>query len=159
MIRRDVRKPADSTACLCRVHSLTFSSPVTVRHACGHANLQWHTQLSPATTCMDSHRRKLRKGTHSCSECRRRKVKCVFARFDSITCLVCERRGSRCTSQADSPASAIPNGDDNVRDQADALSPPLNNSFATPSPTAASIAGGPWNAKVHRCCPQCDSPC
>jgi hypothetical protein len=48
-------------------------------------------------------RREMRKGTHSCTECRRRKVKCVFSTPDSDTCTVCLRRGSRCFSQADSP--------------------------------------------------------
>ncbi|KAM0696160.1 hypothetical protein Q7P36_004643 [Cladosporium allicinum] len=55
-------------------------------------------------------RRKFRKGTHSCSECRRRKVKCVFSTPDSTTCVVCLRRETHCFSQADSPVSAILDG-------------------------------------------------
>jgi hypothetical protein len=51
-------------------------------------------------------RRKMRKGTHSCTECRRRKVKCVFSTPDSTTCVVCLRRGTHCFSQADSPSPA-----------------------------------------------------
>ncbi|KAK4998279.1 hypothetical protein LTR66_002460 [Elasticomyces elasticus] len=50
----------------------------------------------------------LRKGTHSCQECRRRKVKCIYAtdRPDNLnaSCIVCERRGAQCISQSDSPA-------------------------------------------------------
>ena len=48
-------------------------------------------------------RRKLRKGTHSCHECRRRKVKCLYATPDDAICVVCERRGAHCISQYDSP--------------------------------------------------------
>lgn len=47
-------------------------------------------------------RRKVRKGTHSCHECRRRKVKCIYATPDNIVCIVCERRGTKCVSQCDS---------------------------------------------------------
>ncbi|KAL4811772.1 hypothetical protein BDW67DRAFT_179311 [Aspergillus spinulosporus] len=43
--------------------------------------------------------RKVRKGTHSCRECRRRKVKCIFASTSDSTCVVCRRRGTRCVSQ------------------------------------------------------------
>ncbi|KAK4979598.1 hypothetical protein LTR28_003750 [Elasticomyces elasticus] len=48
-------------------------------------------------------RRKVRKGAHSCQECRRRKVKCIYATSDNATCVVCERRGAQCISQCDSP--------------------------------------------------------
>jgi len=42
---------------------------------------------------------KVRKGTHSCRECKRRKVKCIFASSSDVVCTMCSRRGSRCTSQ------------------------------------------------------------
>ncbi|CBF80599.1 predicted protein [Aspergillus nidulans FGSC A4] len=45
--------------------------------------------------------RKVRKGTHSCQECRRRKVKCIFASTNDSTCIVCRRRGTRCVSQGE----------------------------------------------------------
>lgn len=48
----------------------------------------------------EAKRRKLRKGTHSCWECKRRKMKCVFdAPTDTTTCTGCRRRGSQCVSQ------------------------------------------------------------
>jgi len=47
-------------------------------------------------------RKKIRKGVHSCQECRRRKVRCVFASPGDIVCITCTRRGSRCQSQANS---------------------------------------------------------
>ncbi|KAJ5675979.1 hypothetical protein N7462_008876 [Penicillium macrosclerotiorum] len=45
-------------------------------------------------------RRKVRKGTHSCWECKRRKMKCRFdPRIESTSCNGCRRRGSSCISQ------------------------------------------------------------
>ncbi|KAJ6128201.1 hypothetical protein N7471_009418 [Penicillium samsonianum] len=45
-------------------------------------------------------RRKVRKGTHSCWECKRRKMKCRFdPRIASTSCNGCRRRGSPCISQ------------------------------------------------------------
>ncbi|KAJ5512622.1 hypothetical protein N7463_002174 [Penicillium fimorum] len=44
-------------------------------------------------------RRKVRKGTHSCWECRRRKVKCTFSLPNDAICITCHRRGTRCTNQ------------------------------------------------------------
>jgi hypothetical protein len=43
---------------------------------------------------------KVRKGTHSCRECRRRKVKCVLEYPTDGKCVLCQRRGSTCTSQS-----------------------------------------------------------
>jgi hypothetical protein len=46
-------------------------------------------------------RRKLRKGTHSCWECKRRKMKCVLdprAVADGV-CIGCRRRGTKCVGQ------------------------------------------------------------
>ncbi|KAK2809847.1 hypothetical protein FQN50_003488 [Emmonsiellopsis sp. PD_5] len=48
----------------------------------------------------DAKRRKVRKGTHSCWECKRRKMKCRFdPRIVSASCNGCRRRGSQCISQ------------------------------------------------------------
>lgn len=44
-------------------------------------------------------RRKLRKGTHSCWECKRRKMRCIFVPPETATCNACRRRGSKCVSQ------------------------------------------------------------
>ncbi|KUI72681.1 hypothetical protein VM1G_08266 [Cytospora mali] len=44
-------------------------------------------------------RRKVRKGTKSCWECRRRKIKCQFDNPDDITCIGCKQRGAVCRSQ------------------------------------------------------------
>ena len=44
-------------------------------------------------------RRKVRKGTQSCWECKRRKIRCIFASSDDVTCLGCQRRRAACVSQ------------------------------------------------------------
>ncbi|KAF4337757.1 hypothetical protein FBEOM_8354 [Fusarium beomiforme] len=46
-------------------------------------------------------RRKMRKGTHSCNECRRRKIKCKFPTGNTSSCIPCAARGSRCLDQRD----------------------------------------------------------
>jgi hypothetical protein len=43
-------------------------------------------------------RKGMRRGTHSCFECRRRKIRCIFAK-DSTVCEGCAARGKRCTEQ------------------------------------------------------------
>jgi hypothetical protein len=56
-----------------------------------------------------SERRKVRKGTQSCWECKRRKIKCAFALSGDATCSGCKRRGTLCVSQ-DYPDVRIPTG-------------------------------------------------
>ncbi|KAH6984360.1 hypothetical protein BKA56DRAFT_314895 [Ilyonectria sp. MPI-CAGE-AT-0026] len=47
----------------------------------------------------ESKRRKVRKGTHSCWECKRRKMKCIFDPLVNGSCNGCRRRGSKCVGQ------------------------------------------------------------
>ncbi|KAL4796961.1 hypothetical protein BDV19DRAFT_360158 [Aspergillus venezuelensis] len=55
---------------------------------------------APHDAYWQAQRRKVRKGTHSCWECKRRKMKCrIDARIDSNSCIGCRRRGSPCISQ------------------------------------------------------------
>uniref|UniRef100_A0A8H7K8N4 Zn(2)-C6 fungal-type domain-containing protein n=1 Tax=Bionectria ochroleuca TaxID=29856 RepID=A0A8H7K8N4_BIOOC len=44
-------------------------------------------------------RRILRKGTHSCAECKRRKTRCFFESPTATTCVGCQRRGTACIGQ------------------------------------------------------------
>lgn len=44
-------------------------------------------------------RRKVRKGTRSCWECRQRKMKCTFNQPTDNMCIRCHRRGIKCVSQ------------------------------------------------------------
>ncbi|RDW59963.1 hypothetical protein BP6252_13050 [Coleophoma cylindrospora] len=47
----------------------------------------------------EAKRRKVRKGTRSCWECKRRKMKCIFHPISSVACNGCRRRGSKCVKQ------------------------------------------------------------
>ncbi|KAF2450289.1 hypothetical protein P171DRAFT_468660 [Karstenula rhodostoma CBS 690.94] len=47
-------------------------------------------------------KRKLRKGTHSCWECKRRKARCVFSNGHDRVCVGCRRRGTNCVNQNES---------------------------------------------------------
>ncbi|KAL6232097.1 hypothetical protein BDW75DRAFT_243308 [Aspergillus navahoensis] len=44
-------------------------------------------------------RRRVRKGTRSCWECKRRKIRCLFAAPDDATCIGCHHRHAPCVSQ------------------------------------------------------------
>lgn len=44
-------------------------------------------------------RRKVRKGTQSCWECKRRKIRCIFASSEDVTCIGRQRRRAPCVSQ------------------------------------------------------------
>ncbi|KAK4031636.1 transcription factor sdnS [Parachaetomium inaequale] len=61
-----------------------------------------------AGTESEPKRRKVRKGTHSCWECRRRKIRCQFDSENDAACLPCQARGSPCRGQeyADTPRLA-----------------------------------------------------
>ncbi|KAF4973268.1 hypothetical protein FZEAL_9367 [Fusarium zealandicum] len=56
-------------------------------------------------------RRRVRKGTRSCWECRRRKIKCLFNSEDDEICVGCLQRQSTCISQEYVPEHAAPTPD------------------------------------------------
>lgn len=47
----------------------------------------------------DAKRRKLRRGTKSCWDCKKRKVKCTFDSQSDTVCIACRRRGASCIGQ------------------------------------------------------------
>ncbi|EFR04879.1 C6 zinc finger domain-containing protein [Nannizzia gypsea CBS 118893] len=51
------------------------------------------------TNISAGHHRKVRKGTRSCWECKRRKLKCSFSTPADSVCQACRRRGTSCISQ------------------------------------------------------------
>ncbi|KAM3065698.1 hypothetical protein ACMFMG_011403 [Clarireedia jacksonii] len=53
--------------------------------------------------------RKLRKGTRSCTECRKRKQRCSWTSDDANICRRCEERGTQCTPQTRSLPSTSQN--------------------------------------------------
>jgi hypothetical protein len=69
--------------------SLSIYSPMSQEMAGANSQVGGH----------DSKRRKVRKGTQSCWECRRRKVRCIFAATTDAICKNCKRRGTACNSQ------------------------------------------------------------
>ncbi|KAK3359671.1 hypothetical protein B0T25DRAFT_600824 [Lasiosphaeria hispida] len=54
---------------------------------------------SDAQTESEAKRRKIRKGTRSCWECKRRKTRCTFHSELDVVCIGCRRRGNKCLSQ------------------------------------------------------------
>jgi hypothetical protein len=48
---------------------------------------------------MEASRKKVRKGTRSCWECKRRKNKCEFNSPSDLACVRCRRRGTKCVGQ------------------------------------------------------------
>jgi Fungal Zn(2)-Cys(6) binuclear cluster domain len=67
----------------------------------------YHSESPPGPTCGPSHsdhaqgppRKKMRKGTKSCLECRRRKIRCTFEPGSTAVCKECYARGSTCIDQ------------------------------------------------------------
>ncbi|KAF2186092.1 hypothetical protein K469DRAFT_664586 [Zopfia rhizophila CBS 207.26] len=47
----------------------------------------------------DTKRRKVRKGTRSCWECKRRKIRCSYSTTSDSLCIGCRRRGTSCVRQ------------------------------------------------------------
>ncbi|KAJ6104878.1 hypothetical protein N7486_003567 [Penicillium sp. IBT 16267x] len=62
----------------------------------------------------EAKRRKIRKGTRSCWECRRRKMKCIFSSPADKACFHCHRRGVKCVGQ-DHPEEITPSLDRSVQ--------------------------------------------
>jgi hypothetical protein len=70
--------------------------------------LNWHCLFNFNMSFNDSYprddqptakRRKVRKGTRNCWECKRRKVRCTFDAATDTNCENCFRRGTACVSQ------------------------------------------------------------
>ncbi|KAK5941117.1 hypothetical protein PMZ80_006394 [Knufia obscura] len=68
-------------------------------------------------------RKKMRKGTKSCIECRRRKIKCTFELGRSSICNECFARGSTCIDQehADTASFAVPPSTSQQKDEQNAV--------------------------------------
>ncbi|KAL2862438.1 uncharacterized protein BJX67DRAFT_391220 [Aspergillus lucknowensis] len=56
-------------------------------------------QRVPPALTNHGKRRRVRKGTHSCWECKRRKIRCLFADPGNATCISCQHRRIPCVSQ------------------------------------------------------------
>ncbi|KAL6894875.1 hypothetical protein GGI43DRAFT_412409 [Trichoderma evansii] len=66
-------------------------------------------------TNLPAHRaKKMRKGTRSCTECRRRKTRCIYSPGDR-ECILCKSRGARCIEQGSEDLSSSGSKPDNLR--------------------------------------------
>ncbi|EON65802.1 hypothetical protein W97_05041 [Coniosporium apollinis CBS 100218] len=60
-------------------------------------------------------RKRMRKGTRSCFECRRRKIRCVFPTAQPSVCTQCSAHGARCINQEHAETALIPDRRKNLR--------------------------------------------
>lgn len=65
----------------------------------GGAGIRHAESDTPGHESPEAKRRKIRKGTRSCWECKRRKVRCNFNTEADTICIGCRRRGTHCLSQ------------------------------------------------------------
>ncbi|KAF2810462.1 uncharacterized protein BDZ99DRAFT_563519 [Mytilinidion resinicola] len=76
----------------------------------------------PKSTSPDlAARKKMRKGTHSCFECRRRKIRCIFPPDNPDVCSECFARGSRCVDQEHANADVVLDQRKNLRERVSRL--------------------------------------
>ncbi|KAH8731516.1 hypothetical protein GQ44DRAFT_698873 [Phaeosphaeriaceae sp. PMI808] len=66
-------------------------------------------------------RKKMRKGTHSCFECRRRKIRCIYQPDNPDVCSECFARGSRCIDQENGTSDVIVDHRKNLRERVSRL--------------------------------------
>ncbi|KAF1845758.1 uncharacterized protein K460DRAFT_377112 [Cucurbitaria berberidis CBS 394.84] len=66
-------------------------------------------------------RKKMRKGTHSCFECRRRKIRCIFQADNPDVCSECFARGSRCIDQEQANPEVVVDHRKNLRERVSRL--------------------------------------
>ncbi|KAF2185139.1 hypothetical protein K469DRAFT_578030 [Zopfia rhizophila CBS 207.26] len=66
-------------------------------------------------------RKKMRKGTHSCFECRRRKIRCIFPPDNPDVCSECFARGSRCIDQEHASPDIVVDHRKNLRERVSRL--------------------------------------
>ncbi|PVH97793.1 hypothetical protein DM02DRAFT_616265 [Periconia macrospinosa] len=66
-------------------------------------------------------RKKMRKGTHSCFECRRRKIRCIFPPDNPDVCSECFARGSRCVDQEHADPDVVVDHRKNLRERVSRL--------------------------------------
>lgn len=69
-------------------------------------------ETSSQDAALGERRRQIRKGTQSCWECKRRKVRCIFV-LNHTTCNHCRRRGTTCIGQ-EYPNKPVSSNDDQI---------------------------------------------
>jgi len=116
---------------------------------------------------LDGIRKKMRKGTHSCFECRRRKIRCIFNAENPNVCTECFARGSRCVDQEHAESDVVVDHRKNLRERVARLESIIDTMLEEKSetkavevlrsmgsissrvpPTPSSSQGSPLNAEV-----------
>ena len=88
-------------------------------------------------------RRKIRKGTRSCWECKRRKIKCIFASSEDVTCIGCQRRRVSCvTQEVPEDPSTVRKGNRHLGDRIARVEDLMRDFIASNHANAASQSGG-----------------
>ncbi|KAF1829890.1 hypothetical protein BDW02DRAFT_126438 [Decorospora gaudefroyi] len=104
---------------------------------------------SPDEASQSAKRRKVRKGTQSCWECKKRKVRCIWAAPTNITCDNCMRRKTACIGQEypDEPPVVKSSSDDGGVEErlkkVENLLEELVHSQSIPPKTSATHTGSP----------------
>ncbi|EFW21198.1 hypothetical protein D8B26_007412 [Coccidioides posadasii str. Silveira] len=70
-----------------------------------HSGSKALSSFPPATSDIQPPRKKMRKGTKSCVECRRRKIRCTFSSSRPARCNECFSRGVNCIDQEHAPVN------------------------------------------------------
>ena len=79
----------------------------------------------------------MRKGTHSCFECRRRKIRCIFSPDNPSICTECFARGSRCVDQEHADSDVVVDQRKNLRERVARLEMLVNSLMEETSDTKA----------------------
>jgi hypothetical protein len=95
--------PTSSAPHFPRITSICLSSHVYMQSRTMPSQIHIHTDEPTAK------RRKVRKGTQSCWECKKRKVRCIWSLPSNDTCDNCTRRKTTCVSQ-EFPYEPVENG-------------------------------------------------
>lgn len=101
----------------------------------------------------EAKRKKVRRGTRSCWECRRRKMKCIFSSPADKTCSRCHRRGVKCVGQ-DYPEEITPSLDRSIQMadrimRVEALVEQLLKKVPNDSPSASAPAAKTYDVETH----------
>ncbi|KAK4862511.1 hypothetical protein LT330_002644 [Penicillium expansum] len=83
----------------------------------GQARRNPTMDLDDWDSAVPSRRKKPRRGTRSCWECKRRKMKCVFDSPDDAVCVSCHRRWTKCVSQEFPEKMSTPLDNSQLRDR------------------------------------------
>lgn len=103
----------------------------------------------PSTPATVPRKGGMRKGTHSCYECRKRKVRCIFAK-DSPICNGCVERGRSCTEQRRDllQAGGVETGE-SLRERVARLEAIIEASKIVPAPAETSSRSGYTPRESH----------